>query len=323
MPGVSGVRAAGVAAEEDTDMVQRWTAEPVSEPCDELGEGPRWHAARQELLWVDILAGTVRWAAWSGGRLRVLRTLRLDRPVGAVTPVAGGGYLAAAADGLAWLDPDGMLTPLPGPSGTIAASPDGSLRMNDAACDPQGRLWAGSMPYDTRRTGAGRLVRLDPDMSLTPVLAAVTVSNGLVWNAAADRMWYADSADPVVWQFHFDAGTGAVRGRRPFAEVAGAVPDGMCRDDEGHLWVAAHGGAAVHRYDPGGRLVGTVDVPGVAGVTSCAFGGADGGTLFVTTGHIGLDAAGRAAAPQAGRLHAVDPGVTGPGLTEFAGRRLS
>jgi sugar lactone lactonase YvrE len=301
-------------------MIVRWTAEPVSEMCDELGEGPRWHAERQELLWVDILAGTVRWAAWSGGRLRVLRELRLDRPVGAVTPVAGGGYLAAAADGLARLDPDGGLTPLAGPAGTVAATPDGSLRMNDATCDPQGRFWAGSMPYDTRRIGAGRLVRLDADLTLHTVLPEVTVSNGLVWNAAADRMWFADSADPQVWEFRFDAGTGAVRDRRVFAEVAGAVPDGMCRDDDDHLWVAAHGGAAVHRYDPRGRLAGVVEVPGVAGVTSCTFGGADGGTLFVTTGHIGLDAAGRAAAPRAGRLHAVAPGVTGPGLTEFAGR---
>ncbi|HEV7656789.1 MAG TPA: SMP-30/gluconolactonase/LRE family protein [Mycobacteriales bacterium] len=295
----------------------------MSDTCDELGEGPRWHVARQELIWVDILAGTVRWAGWSAGGLRVLRTVRLDRPVGAITPVAGGGYLAAAADGLAWLEEAGTLTPLPGAAGTAAASPDGSLRMNDATCDPWGRFWAGSMPYDTRRTGAGRLVRLDPDLSLTTVLDAVTVSNGLVWNAAADRMWYADSADPVVWQFDVDPDSGAVRGRRPFAELAGAVPDGMCRDDEDHVWVAAHGGAAVHRYDPHGRLVGTVDVPGVAGVTSCAFGGADGGTLFITTGHIGLDPAARAAAPLAGRLHAVDPGVTGPGLTEFAGRRFS
>lgn len=289
-------------------MMRRWTAEPVSDTCDELGEGPRWHAARQELIWVDILAGTVRWAGWTGGRLTVLRTVRLDRPVGAVTPVAGGGFLAAAADGLAWLDGDGTLTPLPGPAGTVASSPDGSLRMNDAVCDPWGRFWAGSMPYDTRRTGAGRLVRLDADLSLTTVLDAVTVSNGLAWSAAADRMWYTDSADPVVWQFDVDPDSGEVRDRRPFAELAGAVPDGLCRDGEDHLWVAAHGGGAVHRYDPRGRMVGTVDVPGVAGVTSCAFGGADGGTLFVTTGHIGLEPAARAAAPRAGRLHAVDPG---------------
>ena len=191
--------------------------------------------------------------------------------------------------------------------------------MNDAVCDPAGRFWAGSMPYDTSQRGAGQLVRFDPDGSLHQVLPSVTVSNGLAWNSAFDTMYYADSVSSTVWQFDFDAAAGTPTNRRPFAEIEGAVPDGMCRDDEDHLWVAAHGGGRVCRLDPDGRLVAQVIVPEVDGVTACALGGADRRTLFITTSREGLDDRSRAAQPNAGRVHAIDVATPGPPTPEFTG----
>ena len=94
------------------------SARPVTEIYDELGEAPRWHAARQEFLWVDILGGVLRRARWTDEQLQVVQEYRLDRPLGAATPVTGGGYLLAAADGLAWLSEDGRLTPVDGPAGS-------------------------------------------------------------------------------------------------------------------------------------------------------------------------------------------------------------
>ena len=46
-------------------------------------------------------------------------------------------------------------------------------------------------------------------------------------------------------------------------------------------------------------------------VTSCAFGGADLETLYITTASLRMDRAALAEQPLAGALFAVDPGVRG------------
>ena len=77
------------------------TAPPVAPLLGHRGlltEGPRWHAERGELLWVDILG---RASAPGPARRRRLpwsrcATITLDRHVGAVAPATGGGYVLAA-----------------------------------------------------------------------------------------------------------------------------------------------------------------------------------------------------------------------------------
>ena len=64
-----------------------------------LTEGPRWDAERDELLWVDILAGELHTATvGDDGQLEPVRTLQVGRHVGAAAPAAAGGYVLAAAD---------------------------------------------------------------------------------------------------------------------------------------------------------------------------------------------------------------------------------
>jgi sugar lactone lactonase YvrE len=72
----------------------------------------------------------------------------------------------------------------------------------------------------------------------------------------------------------------------------------------------------VHRYTPDGRLDTIVRVP-ASQVTSCAFGGPRGSTLFVTTARIGLGDDALGAEPLAGGLFVVEPGVTGPAATPW------
>ncbi len=288
------------------------TAPPVGAEVAELGESPRWDGNRGELLTVDIVVGHVlRWA-WTGTHLELIRRYEIGPSVGAVARW-GAGYLLAAGNGFRTLDVDGGGRDL----AWDAASP--GTRMNDGACDPRGRFWAGTMPWDTTRTGAGTLYRLDLDGSVQAVRPGVTVSNGLAWNSDGTRMYYADSADSTVWLFDFDLDSGAISRRRAFATFADGVPDGLCRDDEDHVWVAVHGAGEVRRYAPDGSIVATVGTPGARQVTSCALGGADGQTLFVTTATIGQSAADLIAQPDAGRIHAVRVPVPGPPATPYAG----
>jgi sugar lactone lactonase YvrE len=98
------------------------------------------------------------------------------------------------------------------------------------------------------------------------------------------------------------------------------APDGLTVDEQGDIWVGIYGGWAVNRYGPDGSPRADVPMP-VAQVTSCAFGGHDRGTLFVTTGRERLDEAALERQPDAGRVFSVSGlGARGPGCARYRGR---
>jgi sugar lactone lactonase YvrE len=187
--------------------------------------------------------------------------------------------------------------------------------MNDGGCDPQGRFYCGTMAYDAT-PGAGTLFRMDPDESVHVVLAGVTVSNGLAWSPDGSTVYYVDTATQRIDAFDFDASTAAFAGRRAVVEIDPSLgsPDGLAVDAEGGLWVALHGGAAVHRYAPGGRLEEVIDLP-TPHVTACAFGGPALDQLFITTSAMGLCGCD----DKAGALFRAEPGIAGLPAEPFQG----
>jgi sugar lactone lactonase YvrE len=266
-----------------------------------LSEGPRWHAERHELLWVDIIGRQFHRATLrADGGLDELRTITIDRDVGAVAPVLGGGYVLAAGPGFLLVDEAGSIRELAQPE----AGRDG-VRMNDGACDPQGRFWAGTMAYD-ESPGAGSLYRLELDGSCSTMLTGLTISNGIGWSPDGSTMYLNDSGTGCTEAFSFDGPSGAITRRRTLVQIdqPGGVPDGLTVDQEGGIWVALWDGAAVHRYSPDGLLLADVGLP-VQRPTSCAFGGPDMSTLFVTTARTGLDETALARQPDAGRLFTI------------------
>jgi sugar lactone lactonase YvrE len=241
-------------------------AEPVGRIRTSLGEGPRWDAEAERLLWVDIEGERVY--AGDGA-------VECEAMVGAVAPWVGDVVLAALQDALAAVDVgDGSIR-------RLADIPHGrpGMRTNDGACDAAGRFWIGTIALD-ETPGAAALYRYDPDGSLHTVLTGVTISNGLGWDAADRLMYYIDSTTQRVDVLDFEAASGEVDNRRPFATIpeADGLPDGLALDDEGGVWVAVYGGGRVVRFDPDGAVSGQVDVP-VPRVTACCFAG---NRLFVT-----------------------------------------
>jgi sugar lactone lactonase YvrE len=277
-------------------------ARQVTEPVHYHGEGPVWSARWGELRWVDLYAGDVLALKEDGS---VTRT-HVSRVVVALRPRRGGGAVLGVERGFALLDADGTVTILP-PLWT-----DESIRMNDGACDPDGRFYCGSMA-DDRRPGAGALYRLDPDGSTRKVLDGVTISNGLDWSPDGSRAWYVDTETSRVWSFDYTP-DGGLAGRRVFVAVDGR-PDGLTVDAEGCVWVALNGGGVVHRYAGNGALVGIVEVA-ARRVTACTFGGPRLDRLYITTSREGLQPG---EDPLAGSLFMVEPGVRGQPTREFAG----
>ena len=193
--------------------------------------------------------------------------------------------------------------------------------MNDGACDPQGRFWAGTMAY-AESPGAGTLYRLELDGSCTTVLTGLTISNGIGWSPDARTMYLNDSGTGCVDAFRFDNPSGAISDRRTLVHIdqPGVAPDGLTVDEEGGIWVALWNGAAIHRYAPDGSLLARVELP-VARPTSCAFGGPNRDTLFVTTAQADLDHDPRNDQSHAGKVFAISGlGVRGLPCQPYRGQ---
>jgi sugar lactone lactonase YvrE len=290
--------------------IVRWTAELVLDLHAGLGESPAWDAAAGELVWVDIMAGVVHRFDPARG---LDRSFAVGQPVGAAVPRRGGGVVLALRDGFAVVDGDdgGSLRWL-----ASVERDNPRTRMNDAACDSAGRLWAGSMDMEEREP-LGSLYRFAPESEPVAVLDALTISNGLGWSPEGGVFYHIDSPRLGVEAFDFEPREGTLSGRRRLLSIepGAGEPDGLTVDAEGCIWVALWGGSSVRRYRPDGQLVGVLELP-VTRVTSCVFGGAELETLYVTTALPDTPAADE---PHAGGVFAARPGVRGLPTQPFAG----
>jgi sugar lactone lactonase YvrE len=280
----------------------------------ELGERPVWDGTG--LIWVDIMAGHLHRHRPGEGDEVVLALTDGGRPVpiGAAAPRRAGGYVLAAADGFRLSDARGQM------EGAEVRPPGmtDDLRFNDAACDPAGRFWAGTVSDDVR-PGAGALYRLDVDGTVTQMLDGVTESNGLGWSVDGATMFYIDSGEPEprIRAFAFDMASGDLGRSRDLVRFPGGgpVPDGLIVDGEDTLWVAIWGAGQVHRYAPDGELLAVLPVP-TSQPTCPAFGGPDLDELYLTTAWQDMTAGQRAAEPLAGHVLRARPGARGqPGYS--------
>lgn len=282
-------------------------AEQLTDAVTVHGEGAVWNAELQRLLFVDMLAGDVLTLLPTGSVTR--------RHVGDVAaiirPRRSGGHVVAVEHHVLLFDEFWRVE-----SGIRVIS-DPGVRLNEGGCDPQGRFYCGSMAYDVSE-GVGAVYRFDGGPELQVVRDRVSIPNGLVWDASGEHLFHNETVSGTITRFDFDAAAGTWHNPEVIhrTDDDASLPDGSAIDDEGRLWVAQWGGGAVLCISPEGVIEGRVEVPGAGQVTSCAFGGPDMSTLFITTSSDGLD---RSAHPRAGALFVVDPGVSGPPVHTFDG----
>ena len=276
-----------------------------------LGEGPVWVAPEQALYWVDILAPEIwRMDVGPGTVDHWVPPCRIS----ALAPRQRGGFVAAGEAGLVLLTPSGHQY-------DVAAHPEQGIagnRFNDGGVDLHGQFWVGSMDAAERRP-SGHIYRLAGDHSWQMLDSNYRVPNGPAFSPDGQAAYLADSARGLVYRYALEP-DGAIIARRLFLQIPAdqGVPDGMATDANGCVWIAFWDGGCVRCYNPDGKVLRQIDLP-VPRPTSCAFGGADLDQLFITSARTGLSAAQLAAAPMAGALFVVTPGVHGWALPEFSG----
>ena len=277
-----------------------------------LGECPVWSNAEQVLYWVDINAPSLnRFDPVSG----LNSAMPMPESIGCFALRRDGGFIVALRGGFWLAQPDGKLTR------KVADAPfdPSQHRFNDGRCDTQGRFLAGSM-NELRDANTAALYRLDPDFTLTRVLAGMTISNGLAFSPDGRTMYHADTPTQIIHGYDYDQASGTPSNRRVLARFTedGDRPDGAAVDSEGCYWIAFYRGGKVLRIAPDGSVQAEFAVPAMC-PTMCAFGGPDLKTLYVTSARQMRDADELGRLPQSGGLFAMAADV--PGLPEpaFAG----
>jgi sugar lactone lactonase YvrE len=279
---------------------------------NELGEGAFWNAETQEFWWVDIEGKTLN--IYDTQR-KTHRKIEVQQRIGTVVPSADGRFAVVALQNGVWkID-------LKTEEKIFIGSPEtdtANIRLNDGKCDPAGRLWVGSMHLKQTKHAAA-LFRINTDGSIKKMQDSVTISNGIAWSADAKTMYYIDTDRGNVRAYDYDNATGEISGERVVITVSDTLgyPDGMTIDAEGMLWIALWNGNCVSRWNPNtGELLQRIEVP-AHNVSSCAFGGKNLDTLFITTARTDMTAAELKEKPLSGGVFSVVTGVKGVRLPFF------
>ena len=243
---------------------------------DLCGEGPIWDDSCSRLIWTDLSAGRVY--ALSPER-REVRLLASCPGVCGLALNEGGSLVLGGSFGIAlWSADEGIVT-------LLSNSKERPLRVNDLVADAQGRIYAATAYWgESGREQTGGIYLLETDGTLRPVADGLGLANGMDFSPDGRYLYFADSAERIIYRAEVDAANGALRHQRAWAHVPSGegLPDGLAVDATGFVWSAQWYGGNVTRYDPDGRVERVLRLP-VAQVASLAFGGPELRDLFITT----------------------------------------
>ncbi len=218
--------------------------------------------------------------------------------------------IPAQPSGLGWMPDGSLLVVSMRDKRILRRQPDGSLVLhadlsefahgyvNDMVVDKQGRAWVGNFGFDLMEEEdprATRLVRVDPDGTVTSVAEDMRFPNGTVITPDGTTLIVGETFGNRMTAFTI-ADDGSLTDRRVWAQFGpspelttlaevipqlAVCPDGCCLDAEGHIWVADAKGGRCIRVAPGGEIVDEVRPPNGLGVFACMLGGDDGRTLLL------------------------------------------
>ncbi len=269
-----------------------------------LGEGAFWNHQTQTFWWIDI----------EGKALNVFdpsnkKNISYDMKerIGTVVPDQNGNAMVALQSGVYSYD-------FVNKTKTLLVCPHQSvdtIRLNDGKCDPQGRLWVGSMHLD-QLEGKANLYCIDQGKSSLKI-PNVTISNGICWSKDQKTMFYIDTPSSTVKSYDFNPESSEISNGKTVITIDPDIgyPDGMTIDENDHLWIGLWNGNAVGHFDPNnGKLIKLYPIP-AHNVSSCAFGGVNLDVLYITSARVDMTQEELEKYPNSGSVFSIKPGVKG------------
>lgn len=185
---------------------------------------------------------------------------------------------------------------------------------NDMLVDARGRAYVGNFGFDYfggAEPAATHLVMVSPDGPARVVADDLHGPNGTVVTPDGRTLVIAESMARHLTAFDV-AHDGSLQGRRVWADLPeGVVPDGICLDAGGAIWVACPKTGRCYRIREGGEVLDVVTLRGSCGIAP-ALGGPGRRTLFVCSADTIVPE--ECVARRPGRIETVRVEVPGAGL---------
>jgi sugar lactone lactonase YvrE len=235
-----------------------------------LVESPRWHDDR--LVFSDWGAGEII-AVDLNGQHEVIT--QIDAMPFCLDRLPDGSLLITAGDQVLIRAHSGALSTYADLS-EISTKP-----WNDIVTDGRGNTYVNNIGFDfgEEEFVPGLIALVRPDGSAQLVAEGLAFPNGMAVTPDNSTLIVAESYGGALTAYDI-APDGSLTGRRVWADLDDAAPDGICIDAEGAVWFAEVPGRRCVRVREGGEVLQTITSE--LGCFACILGGREGTTLFVT-----------------------------------------
>jgi sugar lactone lactonase YvrE len=277
-----------------------------------VGESAIWCCRTGRVLWVDIVGRRIHALEPANGTHRTWPTPEFITSIGLRKD---GGALVGLRRHVARWDFDERFETV-----AIVEPERPDNRLNEGKVGPDGAFWVGTMQNNIGADGCplaitgatGAYYRIWETGRVEALTACdYGICNTMAWRDDGQFVCADTSSNSL---YAFDYAHSGISSRRHFAPpFARGLPDGSALDAEGYLWNCRVGGGCIVRFAPDGAVDRVIELP-CSAPTSCAFGGPDLRTLYITSARFGLPEE-RRVHPDEGAVFAFDAGV--PGRPEY------
>lgn len=268
-----------------------------------FGEGPRWHADR---LWFSDMHDHKVLAVDLEGNVETIAEVP-NQPSGLGWLPDGRLLIVSMTDcKLLCLDSSGELSEFADLSSLA------SFHCNDMVVDSSGRAYVGNFGFDFlsgAEPSSAELIMVTPEGEASIAAKDMQFPNGTVITPDGKTMIVGETWGGALTAFDI-AADGSLSNRRIWAQLEGAIPDGICLDEAGGIWVASPMSNEVLRLVEGGDVTDRIKVETQA--FACMLGAADRKTLFILTANSSEPDECKQA--KSGRIEIVAVEIAGAGL---------
>ncbi|MCB1644708.1 MAG: SMP-30/gluconolactonase/LRE family protein [Pseudomonadales bacterium] len=203
------------------------------------------------------------------------------------------------------LEADGSLTEHADLSGLA------TWHCNDMVVATDGTAWVGNFGSDIDNGNQpipANLIKVTPEGSVSLAAADMHFPNGTVITPDGSTLIIGETFARRLTAFDIDS-EGNLSGRRLWADCGAHLPDGICLDAEGAVWIADPAGNCVVRFKEGGEILDKIELD--QGAFACMLGGPERKTLFICTAAASDEGAENT---RTARIEAIEVSVPGAGL---------